>query len=119
MAEKRMFAQRIVETDDFRDLSPKAQALYFHMGMQADDDGVVGNYRGIVLLCGCGRDELDELVRTGYIQALNDKAYVICHWHIHNNVPKKQYKPSMFRDQLNGLMDLDEDGIYRPRSYLR
>lgn len=118
MAEKRMFAQRIVETDDFRDMTAKSQALYFHLCMNADDDGIVQNYRGIVLLCDCGTYELDELVRAGYIMSLNAKAYLIVHWNVHNSVPKKQYKPSMLADQLR-LVELGSDGVYRPRSYMK
>ena len=39
MAERRMFHRLVVESDKFLDLSIGAQALYFHLGMQADDDG--------------------------------------------------------------------------------
>ncbi len=41
MAERRMFHSSVVESDAFLDLPAGAQALYFHMGMHADDDGFV------------------------------------------------------------------------------
>lgn len=43
MANKRMFSVDVVETDAFLDLPPKTQALYFHLGMRADDDGFVSS----------------------------------------------------------------------------
>ena len=39
MAEKRMFHTAVVEADAFLDLPLSTQVLYFHLGMQADDDG--------------------------------------------------------------------------------
>ena len=39
MAERRMFHTTVVESDAFLDLPLQAQALYFHLGMHADDDG--------------------------------------------------------------------------------
>ena len=43
MANKRMFSVNVTETDAFYNLSAKAQALYFHLGMHADDDGFVSS----------------------------------------------------------------------------
>ncbi len=39
MAERRMFHTAVVESDAFLDLPVGVQALYFHLCMQADDDG--------------------------------------------------------------------------------
>ena len=39
MAEKRMFAKSITESDDFLSMSKDAQCLYYHLCMYADDDG--------------------------------------------------------------------------------
>ena len=39
MADRRMFHRLVVESDRFLDLPVGAQLLYFHLGMQADDDG--------------------------------------------------------------------------------
>lgn len=52
MANKRMFSVDVVETDAFLDLPPKTQALYFHLGMRADDDGFVSSPRTIVRTIG-------------------------------------------------------------------
>ena len=45
MAERRMFARTIVESDAFLDMPLSAQSLYVHLVMNADDWGVVNNPR--------------------------------------------------------------------------
>jgi len=41
MAQRRMFSPTITESDAFLDMPLSTQALYFHLGMYADDDGFV------------------------------------------------------------------------------
>ena len=41
MAEKRMFSRKVTDSDDFLDLPPLSQTLYFHLHMGADDDGFI------------------------------------------------------------------------------
>lgn len=43
MAERRMFAKTIIDSDSFLDMPLSAQALYFHLSMRADDDGFINN----------------------------------------------------------------------------
>lgn len=38
MAERRMFAKTIIDSDAFLDMPLSAQALYFHLSMRADDE---------------------------------------------------------------------------------
>ena len=37
MAERRMFAKTIIDSDAFLDMPASAQALYFHLAMRAPD----------------------------------------------------------------------------------
>ena len=41
MAERRMFAKTIIDSDAFLDMPLSAQSLYFHLAMRADDDGFI------------------------------------------------------------------------------
>jgi hypothetical protein len=41
MAQRRMFSSQIVSSDEFLEMPLTSQALYFHLGMSADDDGFV------------------------------------------------------------------------------
>ena len=43
MANRRMFSKDVVETDKFLNMPLTSQALYFHLGMEADDDGFVAS----------------------------------------------------------------------------
>lgn len=44
MAERRMFSARITESTRFLKMPATSQNLYFHLGLNADDDGVVEAY---------------------------------------------------------------------------
>ena len=58
MAAKRMFSIDVVDTDKFLDMPVSTQALYFHFGMRADDDGFVASPRKIVKIANCTNDDL-------------------------------------------------------------
>ena len=45
MAERRMFAKTIIDSDAFLDMPLSTQSLYFHLSMRADDDGFINNLR--------------------------------------------------------------------------
>lgn len=47
MAEKRMLSKKVLDTDAFLDMPLSAQALYFHLVINADDEGFVGNPKRI------------------------------------------------------------------------
>lgn len=48
MARRRMFSLDVVDTDRFLDMPSSTQALYFHLGMRADDDGFVASHGFII-----------------------------------------------------------------------
>lgn len=67
MAKKRMFNVDIATTDKFYNLSMEAQALYFQLGLQADDDGFLDRTRSILMMLGIGKEVLTELVENDYL----------------------------------------------------
>ena len=48
MAERRMFAKTIIDSDAFLEMPATAQMLYFHLAMRADDDGFINNPKRIM-----------------------------------------------------------------------
>ena len=56
MANKRMFSKAIIDSDMFLDMPKSAQALYFHLGMRADDDGFLDNAKKIMRSIGGSAD---------------------------------------------------------------
>ena len=108
-----MFSRQITETDDFNALTKGAQSLWFHLSMEADDDGVVNSVKGTMARCGSTQDELDELISTGYLLPALPNVFVITHWNVNNNIPKARYHKSRTID-VKQFFD-EEDGVYKPR----
>ena len=52
MAERRMFAKTIIDSDAFLDMPASTQSFYFHLGMRADDDGFINNPKKILRFVG-------------------------------------------------------------------
>ena len=61
MAERRMFAKTIIDSDAFLDMPVTAQLLYFHLAMRADDDGFVNKPKTIMRMTGCKDDDINLL----------------------------------------------------------
>ena len=85
MAERRMFHSSVVESDAFLDLPAGAQALYFHMGMHADDDGFVNCPKQILRKLRRPHKELQLLIDRQFLLAF-DGVIVLRHWRIANSL---------------------------------
>lgn len=91
MAERRMFAKSIIDSDFFLEMSPSAQNLYFHLAMRADDDGFVNNPKSIMRITGSKDDDLRLLIAKSYVIPFESGVVVIRHWRIHNYIRKDTY----------------------------
>ncbi len=111
MADRRMFAKDITESDEFLDMSLSTQALYFHLGMNADDDGFVKNPKIIQKMIGAANDDFKVLLTKKYIIAFESGVIVITHWKINNYIRKDRYKSSYFKKEKNQLF-LNEQNEY-------
>lgn len=98
-----MFAKTIVESGAFYNLSPKAQCLYLHLNMNADDDGLLNNAINICRSLGFSKSILQELIDARFILDLKDGITVIKHWKINNTIAKDRYKPSIYQDAIQKL----------------
>lgn len=114
MANRRMFSLDVVGTDAFLDMPLTAQALYFHLGMRADDDGFVGNSRMIQRMVGCNDDDFRLLLAKGFIIPFNSGGVcVIRHWKIHNYIRSDRYKKTVYTNELSTL-SIAQNGAYSP-----
>lgn len=111
MAERRMFAKSIIDTDAFLGMPMSTQALYFHLCMRADDDGFVSNPRNIQRMVGSAEDDLKLLVAKRYILVFESGVIVIKHWRLHNYIQRDRYKPTLYSDEKNELY-VKKDGAY-------
>jgi hypothetical protein len=73
MANKRMFAMTIVDSDSFLDLPPAAQALYFHLSMRADDDGFVNKPKSIMRSIKAAEIDMRPSLRENSFCSLNKR----------------------------------------------
>ena len=114
MAERRMFTQKIVDSDAFLDMPLTTQALYFHLNMRADDDGFVNNPKKIQRMIGASEDDLKLLVAKRFILAFENGVIVIKHWRMHNLLRKDRYNPTQYQDQMSEI-ELKDNGSYTER----
>ncbi len=111
MAERRMFAKTIIDSDVFLDMSLSAQALYFHLAMRADDDGFVNNPKKIQRMIGCNDDDVKILIAKRFIIPFESGGCVIKHWLIHNLIRKDRYKETAYIEEKRTL-SVAENGVY-------
>lgn len=111
MAEKRMFAKSIVDSDAFLDMPLSSQALYFHLGMRADDDGFINSAKKIQRMIGSADDDLRILIAKNFVIPFEDGVCVIKHWKIHNLIQKDRYKPTLYTDHFNKI-SLKNNKVY-------
>lgn len=111
MAERRMFAKTIIDSDAFLDMPLSSQTLYFHLSMRADDEGFINNPKKIQRMIGCSEDDLKLLVAKKFILVFDNGVIVIKHWKIHNYIQKDRYKPTVYQDERHQL-SLKENKAY-------
>ena len=76
MGNERMFSFDIVNDDKFLSMPASAQALYFHLGMRAEEYDFVSNPEEIVRKVNCSIDDLETLLRVGYILSFDGEIMV-------------------------------------------
>lgn len=103
MAERRMFAKTIIDSDAFLDMPLSAQALYFHLSMRADDDGFINNPKKIQRMIGASDDDCKLLILKRFIITFESGVIVIKHWRIHNYIQKDRYKPTIYQEEKSQL----------------
>lgn len=112
MAEKRMFAKTIVDSDAFLDMPMSTQALYFHLNMRADDDGFVNNPKKIQRMLGASDDDLKLLIAKKFILVFESGIIVIKHWRINNYLRRDRFTETQYKEEL-AMLEFDENNAYR------
>lgn len=111
MAQRRMFAKSIIQSDAFLSLSPKSQCLYIQLNMGADDDGVVNNAKSIMATINCTKREYSELLDNKFIIEI-DNITIIKHWRINNLIRSDRYKATNYKELFNKIK-IEENGAYK------
>lgn len=100
MAERRMLSKKIFQSRKFLMMPFEAQALYTHLILSSDDDGVVEAFP-IVRMIGAKEDSLGLLVVKKFILPLNDDmVYFITDFEEQNKIRADRVQPSRYRELL-------------------
>lgn len=111
MAERRMFAKTIIDSDAFLDMPLSTQSLYFHLSMRGDDDGFINNPRKIQKMIGASDDDLKLLIAKNFIIPFESGIVVIKHWKIHNYIRGDRKKETVYPEEM-ALLEEKDNGAY-------
>lgn len=103
MAERRMFAKTIIDSDKFIDMPMSARLLYYDLAMRADDDGFVNSPKKIMKFVGASVDDMNVLIAKQFIIPFESGVVVIKHWKIHNYIQKDRYKATSYQAEKESL----------------
>lgn len=112
MANRRMFARSVTESDRFLDLSHEAQLLWFHLGMSADDDGFVDSPKRIMRMVGVGTDALAELMTAGFAFPFESGILLLLHWRVCNTIQKDRYTPTLHQEEFADVTVDEKTRVY-------
>jgi len=105
MARKRMFDREIVNKDKFCDMPMSSKALYFLLGMEADDYGFVSPRR-VMRTHGATDDDLKLLILKEYVIPFETGVVVIVDWHKNNYIDKNKIQPTEYLEEQS-LVHID------------
>ena len=103
MSKKRLFSTQITESDAFLDMPLSAQSLYFHLGMNADDEGFVNSPKRIQRMVGASEDDFKILLAKRFLISFPSGVIVIKHWHINNNIRTDRMRQTEYQDERRML----------------
>lgn len=106
-----MFSKDIVRSDAFMDMPVSSQLLYFHLGMEADDDGFVDNGKTVSRMAGTAEDDMKILLSKRFLLSFNNGLLVIKHWKINNYIQSDRYKETKYIEE-KGMIKTKENGAY-------
>ena len=97
MANRRMFSKSITNSSQFLMMPSSSQSLYFHLGMNADDDGFCEHF-ALMRMTDSKPDDLKILQAKGFVNVFDDKVLVIIDWKENNYLRPDRYSPSKYLD---------------------
>ena len=105
MAKKRMFSQQITESDSFTSMPLSSQALYFHLSLNADDDGFINSPKRVQRMIGASDDDLNLLIVKKFLIPFDSGVVVVKHWRINNYIRSDRYVPTVYTEEKNQLIE--------------
>lgn len=110
MANRRMFSLSVVDTDTFLEMPVTSRLLYYDLGIRADDDGFVGNWKKILRMASLSEDDMKILIAKRFIIPFESGVIVIRHWKLNNYLRNDRHTPTVYQDEFKQLQT--ENNIY-------
>lgn len=98
-----MFDRAIIDTDRFMDLSMTAKAIYFLLGMEADDEGFV-SYKKVMRVHGGNEDDIKILVAKKFLIHFESGVVVVTDWNKNNYIDKTRIRPTEYQNERKQLL---------------
>lgn len=105
-----MMSKSIIKSDTFLDMPATTQNLYFHMLLDADDDGFINAPKSIMRMIGAKDDDMKVLAAKQFVIPFESGVVVIKDWKIHNYIQNDRYKPSTLPER--NLLNIQKDKTY-------
>lgn len=106
-----MFDRSLIETDSFSDLPMTAKAIYFLLGMEADDEGFVSPKR-VVKIYGGSDDDIKVLIAKNFVIPFQSGVVVITDWNNNNWLDNRRVKPTVYQEEKKQLV-IDDNKKYQ------
>ncbi len=103
-----MFSKTVVKSDFFLEMPVSSQLLYFHLGIEADDDGFV-TPRVLMRTIGASEDDLKVLIAKKFVIPFESGVIVLSHWHENNYIQKDRYTPTIYSQEKSRIAKADND----------
>lgn len=105
-----MFDRAILDTDRFMDLSMSSKALYFLLGMEADDEGFVSPKK-VMRIHGGNEDDIKVLIAKNFVIPFNSGVVVITDWRKNNWLDARRIRPTEYVQEKE-LLELTDCNKY-------
>lgn len=99
-----MFSKTIINSDLFLDLPSSAQNLYFHLSLNADDEGFVNSPKKIMKYVNSQTEDIELLIENGFVNKFDSGIVVIIHWNLHNYIQKDRFKATIYQKEKQQLV---------------
>jgi hypothetical protein len=106
-----MFSDEITSTDAFLDMPLSSQLLYFHLGMNADDDGFISSPKMVMRIISASSDDLKLLIAKKFLLSFESGVCVVKHWRINNYIRKDIYQETKY-EREKSLLFIRPNGAY-------
>lgn len=101
-----MFSKSVVKTDAFLDMPLSTQALYFHLGMEADDEGFISNPKQVMRSVGASPDDYRVLMAKGLVFTFDSGICIIRDWKVNNYLRSDRFKPTQYLEEKSHVVTL-------------